>query len=150
MRRPSRPASKHRSTVPKMAAKHKARIDTPHGPRICFEASLHREGRKPLVARFGGIPLRRRENAVVTDVSVTSGPIRRREIVSRLLAGHCELCRSTDGITVHHVGKLADLASRRQPHPAWVTAMLKRRRKTLVVCRACHATTHAQTTAEHE
>jgi hypothetical protein len=31
-------ASKHRSTATKIAAKHKAKIITPHGPRTCFEA----------------------------------------------------------------------------------------------------------------
>jgi group II intron reverse transcriptase/maturase len=143
-------AAKHRSRVSKMARKHKATIETPHGPRRCVQAVNERPGRRPLVTRFGGIPLRRRDNAVITDVSVTPGATRPKELVTRLLAGHCELCRSTDGITVHHTGKLADLAARGQPHPAWVTAMLKRRRKTLIVCRACHATIHTPTAAEHE
>lgn len=31
-------ASKDRSTVTKIAAKHKAKIQTTHGPRTCFEA----------------------------------------------------------------------------------------------------------------
>ena len=60
-------AAKHGSTVTKMARKYKARIDTPHGPRTCFEASIERAGRKPLVARFGGIPLKRHKKAVLTD-----------------------------------------------------------------------------------
>ena len=50
-----------------MARKHKAAIDTPHGPRKCLEARIERSGRKPLVARFGGIPLRRQKDAVITD-----------------------------------------------------------------------------------
>src|SRR5260221_59323 len=50
-------AARHRSTVTKMARKHMATIATPHGPRRCFEARTQRDGRKPLVARFGGIPL---------------------------------------------------------------------------------------------
>ncbi|GAA3524959.1 hypothetical protein FHR32_006092 [Streptosporangium album] len=41
-------AGKHRSTVSKMAAKHKAKIETPHGLRTCFEARIERDGRKPL------------------------------------------------------------------------------------------------------
>ncbi|MFG2064021.1 group II intron reverse transcriptase/maturase [Micromonospora sp. NPDC048871] len=41
-------AGKHRSTVSKMAAKHKAKIQTPHGPRTCFEARIERDGRQPL------------------------------------------------------------------------------------------------------
>ena len=32
-------AGKHRSTVTKMARKYQAIIDTPHGPRVCFEAA---------------------------------------------------------------------------------------------------------------
>ena len=49
--------AKHKSTVAKMAARYKAKIQTPHGLRTCFEARLRREGKKDLVARFGGIPL---------------------------------------------------------------------------------------------
>ena len=55
-------ADKHRSSVSKMARKYKATIDTPHGPRKCLEARIERSGRKPLVARFGGIPLRRQKD----------------------------------------------------------------------------------------
>ncbi len=44
-------AAKHRSTVTKMARKYKAKTATPHGPRTCFEATVERPGRKPLVAR---------------------------------------------------------------------------------------------------
>ena len=54
-------AAKHRSTVTKMARKYKAVTITPHGPRTCFEARTERPGRKPLVARFGGIPLKRQQ-----------------------------------------------------------------------------------------
>ena len=60
-------AAKHRSTVTKMARKYKADTDTPHGPRTCFEATVERAGRKPLVARFGGIPLTRQKTAVLID-----------------------------------------------------------------------------------
>src|SRR5262249_43795476 len=41
-------AGKHRSSVSKMAARYKAKIDTPHGPRTCFEASVARANREPL------------------------------------------------------------------------------------------------------
>jgi len=60
-------AAKHRSTVTKMARKYQATIDTPHGPRRCFQTSVEREGRKPLVARFGGIPLRWQRKAILND-----------------------------------------------------------------------------------
>lgn len=60
-------AAKHQSTVTKMAARHKAVIETPHGLRTCFEVRVERDGRKPLVARFGGIALKRQKNAVIDD-----------------------------------------------------------------------------------
>ncbi|WP_369392471.1 hypothetical protein AB5J72_36470 [Streptomyces sp. CG1] len=40
-----------------MAARHRARIDTLNGPRVCYKARIERKNRQPLVARFGGIPL---------------------------------------------------------------------------------------------
>jgi hypothetical protein len=67
-------AAKHRSTVAKMAARYKARSTRRTGPRTCFEASVARAGRKPLVARFGGIPLKRQKTAVLTD-RLPTGPV---------------------------------------------------------------------------
>ena len=60
-------ANKHRSSVSKMARTFKAAVGTPYGPRKCLEARVERSGRKPLVARFGGIPLRRQKDAVISD-----------------------------------------------------------------------------------
>jgi hypothetical protein len=45
-------ASKHRSTVTKIAAKHKAKIITPLGLRTCYEAIAQRAGKTPLLARL--------------------------------------------------------------------------------------------------
>jgi hypothetical protein len=44
---------------------------------------------------------------------------------------------------VHQVRKLADLDKLGQPQPPWAKHMAKRRRKPLVVCRACHDNVHA-------
>src|SRR4051795_2261933 len=60
-------AGKHHSSMSKMAAKHKTKIQTPHGLRTCFEARIERDDRKPLVARFGEIPLHRQKTATVID-----------------------------------------------------------------------------------
>jgi len=136
-------ASKHRSSVTKMAARFKAKISTPHGPRTCFEANVMREGRKPLVARFGGIPLKRQKYAVLTDRQYTGPIYPNKQLVTRLLKGRCELCERTDNIAVHHVRALADLINRSgQPQPASAQAMAKRRRKSLVVCGDCHDLIH--------
>jgi retron-type reverse transcriptase len=136
-------AGKHRSTVSAMARKYRAKAVTTVGPRVCLQVTTERPGRKALVARFGGIPLRRQKTAVITDKSTIRAAPRRRELVSRLIAGRCEICGRTDGITVHHVRSLADLDNRRQPHPTWVQVMLKKRRKALVACRDCHTDIHA-------
>lgn len=51
-------AGKHRSTVTKMVRKYMSTVETSEGPRTCLTVTVpHDRGRKPLVARFGGIPL---------------------------------------------------------------------------------------------
>jgi putative transposase len=47
-------------------------------------------------------------------------------------------------VEVHQVRRLADLVKPGRPQPAWAQLMAKRRRKTLVVCRACHDRIHAR------
>jgi hypothetical protein len=136
-------ADKHRSSVTKMARKYKATVDTPYGPRKCLEARVERCGRKPLVARFGGIPLRRQQDAVISDRALVPGIVRHKELVTRLLADRCEICGNAGQVHVHQVCKLADLGKPGQPRPAWAELMARRRRKTLVVCQPCHDTIHA-------
>jgi hypothetical protein len=138
-------AGKHRSTVSKMARKYKAVIETPAGPRKCLQVIVERDrGRKPLVARFGGIPLRRDRTAVLTDQRPVTATTRRNELIRRLLAGRCEICEGTENLEVHHIRKLADLARQgRREKPAWMHLMAMRRRKTLITCRRCHEDIHA-------
>ncbi|NIY69311.1 RNA-directed DNA polymerase [Streptomyces malaysiensis] len=138
-------AGKHHSTVSKMARKYKATIDTPKGPRVCFRVTVRRgEGKKPLTAWFGGIPLQRQPKAKVVDRSPSLIAHRGNELIRRLLAGHCEICEATERLEVHHIRKLADLARPgRKEKPAWVVHMAKRRRKTLVLCIDCHDNVHA-------
>jgi group II intron reverse transcriptase/maturase len=140
-------AHRHRSTVTKMARKYRAVTATPGGPRRCFEARVERHGRKPLVARFGGIPLRRQKKAVITDLPQGPARPRRKELVTRLLTGQCEWCEQPGQVEAHQVRKLADLARPGQPQPAWAQLMARKRRKTLIVCAPCHAAIHAGTPA---
>jgi group II intron reverse transcriptase/maturase len=135
-------ACKHDSTVSTMADRYRATIETPHGTRRCFQVSVEREGRQPLVARFGGIPLRRKKDAVLTDRVPAPVTVRRKELVTRLQAGRCELCKQPGPVDVHQVRKLADLQRPGCPQPAWDRLMAKRRRKTLVVCAECHTAIH--------
>ena len=144
-------AGKHDSTVTKMALKYAATIDTRHGPRTCLQVSVQRdESSKPLVATFGGIPLRRQKSAVLQDRDPVPATSRRKELIHRLLAGRCELCGKADTVRVHQVRKLTDLNKPGQPNqPDWMTVMARRRRKTLVVCATCHATIHHGPTASN-
>jgi group II intron reverse transcriptase/maturase len=138
-------AGKHRSTVSAMARKYRAAVDTPAGRRKCLQVTIERDrGRKPLVTRFGGIPLTRRRTAVLTDQRPVMASARRNELILRLLAGRCEICDSTVNLEVHHVRKLADLAKPgRRDKPEWMHLMAMRRRKTLITCRRCHHDIHA-------
>jgi group II intron reverse transcriptase/maturase len=137
-------AGKHDSTVTKIARKYAATIETPDGPRKCMQARVERgEGKRPTVATFGGIPLRRQKNAVLTDREPVLATSRRKELVHRLQAGRCELCGQADKVRVHQIRKLADLDKPGQPDPPeWVQIMARRRRKTLVVCEPCYASIH--------
>ncbi|MGF6831836.1 group II intron reverse transcriptase/maturase, partial [Kitasatospora sp. MAP12-15] len=137
-------ANKHRSSVSKMARKYATTIETPHGPRKCFEARVERIGRKPLVGRFGGIPLRRDKKTVINDRRLAPVNTKRKELVTRLLAGRCEACGRIDEVEVHHVAKLADLGKPGPDRPPWADLMAARHRKTLVVCGSCHATIHGR------
>ncbi len=137
-------AAKHGSTVTKMARKYKAKIGTPHGPRTCFEASVQRAGRKPLVARFGGIPLKRQKKAVLTDRQPVPATTIRKELITRLQTQRCEWCEQRAPVETHQVRKLADLYKPGRPQPAWAQLMAKMRRKTLVVCAGCHQAIHAK------
>jgi hypothetical protein len=140
-------AAKHRSTVTKMAARHKAKIGTSDGLRTCFEARKKREGRKDLVARFAGIPLRRDKRAVITDPApVPAGPPRK-ELIQRLRKRWCELCEHGATVAVHQVASLASLGNPGPGQPAWAALMAKKRRKTLIVCAGCHGHIHTNPVA---
>ena len=140
-------AAKHRSTVTKMAARHKAKIETSDGPRTCFEARKHREGKKDLVARFGGIILRQDRRAVITDPAPVPYITPRKELVHRLRKRQCELCEHGTTVAAHQVARLADLGTTGPGQPAWAALMAKMRRKTLIVCAPCHDWIHANPVA---
>jgi group II intron reverse transcriptase/maturase len=136
-------AAKHKSTVTKMAARHRAKIEIPAGLRTCFEARLTRNGKKDLVARFGGIPLIRNKQAVLVDRPAVRIPYPRKELINRLMRNRCELCEDTGSVVVHHVAKLTRLGHPGPDQPAWAALMAKKRRKSLVVCHPCHDAIHA-------
>lgn len=137
-------ARKHKSTRVKMAKKYRAT----HAGLTCYEASVPREGKRPLVARFGGFPIRHKRRVVALK-DTAEEPTRyykeRTELLRRLLADTCEVCGKAGDCEVHHVRKLADLRYRdgRPKTDPWTRRMAELRRKTLVVCRSCHGQIHA-------
>lgn len=136
-------ANKHKSTVMRMVKRSQTNTETHYGKMQCLEVRIDRKDKKPLLARFGGIPLRRQKEAVILDITPNRVVIRRNELVKRLLRDSCELCGSKEHISVHHVRKLSDLKKKgRKEKPLWVQVMIAMHRKTLIVCGYCHWAIH--------
>jgi len=65
----------------------------------------------------------------------------RNSLEARLKANKCELCGAEGNdisFEIHHVNKMKNLKGKEQ----WETAMIARKRKTLVVCEECHKKIH--------
>jgi group II intron reverse transcriptase/maturase len=112
---------------------------TESGPYKGLQFKIEREEKRPLVATWGGISLKRDLGAELNDAPFGLPVNYRTELEQRLLADKCELCGSTEYIEVHHIRALRDLKKPgRKDKPLWMQVMIARHRKTLVVCRACH------------
>jgi len=137
-------ANKHKTSSTAVARKYQTTVQAPNGKQLkCLQVTVEREGKKPLIAQFGGLQLIPQPKASILDhlpKPMNTGT----EILQRLLANRCELCQSTQEVEVHHIRKLADLEDKGgREKPKWVKLMAARRRKTLVVCRCCHRKIHA-------
>jgi group II intron reverse transcriptase/maturase len=136
-------SNKLRIRVPKVYDRYGATIRTNRGTYKGLEVRVEREGKKPLVAQWGGISLAWDKTATLNDQPYRVWNNDRTEVEKRLLASTCELCGSTENVQVHHVRALKDLRRKgRAEKPEWVKKMAARRRKTLVVCHDCHVGIH--------
>ena len=101
-------ARKFQITVPQVYQRYKATLRIGKQPYKVLQVVVPREEKDPLVATWGGIPLKKRPLAILNDQPrpVWNG---RTELEQRLLADTCELCGSHDRITVHHIRALKDL-----------------------------------------
>jgi group II intron reverse transcriptase/maturase len=132
-------AAKLRLSVRKVYRRFHAVIPTPRGPRQGLQAVVEREGKRPLVATWGGINLDRRVTAVLNDAPPVPWNNTRTDVLVRMQADVCELCGTQTTVEVHHIRALRDLRKPGQrPPPAWVMKMAARQRKTLAVCKHCH------------
>ena len=131
-------ASKHKMTVPKVYEKYGTTLKAQGKEYKGLQVSVPREGKPPLVATWGGIPLKRDMWATLEE-----RPPRlygnRTELVQRLLADFCELCGDEKDVEVHHVRAMRKLHEHPgRPKPEWVKRMIALRRKTLLLCKRCH------------
>jgi group II intron reverse transcriptase/maturase len=134
-------AAKFRISVPKVYKKYQAIFPVEKKHYKVLQVLIERKGKKPLVARWGGISLRWDSKAPIKDYHMFLGP-GRSELEKRLLADTCEYCGTTgdaERVEVHHIRALKDLkAYDGREKPAWVKIMAARKRKTLVLCVTCH------------
>jgi len=136
-------AGKHKTTRGQIIRQYTEEIETPEGPKKAIVVKIDREGKEPLVARFGGYTFRRIPDKPIADEL----PMRfhsRATLEQRMQSNQCEMCGATENIEVHHIRKLADLKKAGQAEkPLWAQRMAQVRRKTLVVCTKCHDDIHA-------
>ena len=138
-------AGKHQTSVMKEAKRLQGTSQTPEGPRTCLKLIIPREGKRPLVATFGGLSLKRVKHPVIKDQVITPYPRMRSELIERLLHDTCDVCGSKESIEMHHIHKLADLNKEgRREKPLWMKIMISRKRKSIPLCRRCHDDIHSK------
>jgi group II intron reverse transcriptase/maturase len=137
-------AHKHKMSVQKVVKKYEAKLVVNGKKYKAFQAILPRQGKKPLVATWGGIPLTWDIQAPINDQPQRMWNKGRSELEKRLLADMCELCGSTENVQVHHQRAMKDLHKYPgREKPGWVVRMIAMKRKTLLRCHSCHVDIHA-------
>ncbi|SRR5713101_3804887 len=136
-------ASKNHTSVMKESTRLKATEKTPEGPRKSLRLTIKRDGKRPLVAIFGGLSLRRRQHPVIKEQILTPYVRMRSEIVERLLNDTCEVCEAKENVQMHHIRKLKDLNKKgKREMPLWMKIMIARQRKSIPLCKRCHDDIH--------
>jgi AI2M/AI1M-like, HNH endonuclease/Type II intron maturase len=136
-------ASKNQTSVAQEQRRLRGTAKTLVGPRACLKLTIQREGKKPLVTIFGGLPLRRRKKTVIVDEVLRTYPRMRSEIVEKLLNDTCEICGAKERVEMHHIRKLKDLNKKgKRGMPLWMKIMISRKRKSIPLCKRCHEDVH--------
>lgn len=128
-------ATKYDSSVPKIIKKHSFNRNF----RVSYTTQ---SGEKYLYLYHNGFNMNLRANisSQLDLVPVTQKYGGTSELTQRLLANQCEWCGTKDGtMEVHHIRKLKDLKGRAR----WEQIMIARRRKTMILCLACHKKLHS-------
>jgi hypothetical protein len=127
-------ARKHKTSVKKIYVQYAERRET--DGRRTLVVRKPRDGKDPLVAIWGGIPLQWNPKATIVDRERRIWNTRT-ELLQRLMADECEYCGSRDAIEVHHIRRVVSDKERGKV-PEWLKIMRARRRKTMVLCHDCH------------
>lgn len=136
-------AAKLKTAASKVKRKFNATLMVNGKPYKGMQVIIERDGKDPLIAKWGGIPLKREERAILVDNPYVAWG-GRTELEKRMLADTCEQCGSRKQVEVHHIRALKDLNRYTgREKPEWVKNMAKRQRKTLVLCLECHHNLHA-------
>src|SRR3989440_9317523 len=113
-------AEKLRISVSQVYDRYQTTMETPDGPRKVLQATVEREGKRPRIARWGGVSLARNSKAILTD-TIAQLWGERSELEKRVLADTCELWGSHQQVEVHHVRALKDLHPKGQgERPRWM------------------------------
>jgi group II intron reverse transcriptase/maturase len=131
-------AAKHQSTVSKMAKQHK------RAPLRYVVIHTQEDGATREYALVTRLKDMKRKAMATQDIDTKPrmawlhhGPT---ELGQRLRANQCEWCGTQEGpIEVHHVRKLKELRGKAE----WEQQMIRRQRKTMVLCKQCHLDLHA-------
>lgn len=136
-------AAKHKSTVREQARRLKM-VGADTG-LSCIGITVTSDTGKQRLITFGNFSLRwSKQAAQYPDRDRYQPMLNTRELTHRLKHDVCELCGWQGETEVHHIRRMKDVRQRYQRGelPYWKLVMASRNRKTLVVCRGCHAEIH--------
>lgn len=137
-------AEKQQISVMKVYQKYGTKVKVGRKSYKAIQVVVPREGKKPLIATWGGQPIKPKMSKIPDDKIVLTYPDSRSELLQRMMAEECELCGNTEKVEIHHIRALKDLNKYPgREKPRWVRKMAAMRRKTLVLCRTCHMDIHA-------
>jgi hypothetical protein len=134
-------AQQDQTTCRHISRRYGATLPTADGDRTVLRITIDRAPpQKPLTTHCGAVSLRGNNWGSIHDAPTKPVWRGRSAGVERLLAHTCARGGSPEHIAVHHVRKLAELASQGQANPpSWKRRMVARHRQSLVGCRSCHA-----------
>lgn len=137
-------AKKHQISVMKVYRQYGTKVKVGRTSYKALQVVIPREGKKPLIATWGGQPIKPKIKSIPDDTIALTYSNRRSELLQRMRAKECELCGGKTRLEVHHIRALKDLQKYPgREKPRWVQKMAAMRRKTLVLCRTCHVDLHA-------